>query len=105
MAVYNDVTRCISHVPACPAYFFSLFFLFDGPKQLFPLSSARHSGSPRTSAFGPSGLSKNSPGVPIVVQWVKNVTSIHEDAGSIPGLHPHVQSLASLSGLRDLALP
>ena len=25
-------------------------------------------------------------GVPIVAQWVKNVTSVHEDAGSIPGL-------------------
>ena len=28
----------------------------------------------------------NNTGVPIVVQWVKNPTSIHEDAGSIPGL-------------------
>ena len=27
-----------------------------------------------------------SPGVPIVAQRVKNPTSIHEDAGSIPGL-------------------
>ena len=24
-------------------------------------------------------------GVPIVVQWVKNPTRIHEDAGSVPG--------------------
>ena len=33
--------------------------------------------------------------VPIVAQWVKNPTSIHEDAGS----------LALLSGLKDPALP
>ena len=26
------------------------------------------------------------PGVPIVAQWVKNPTSIHEDVGLIPGL-------------------
>ena len=24
--------------------------------------------------------------VPLVVQWIKNPTRIHEDAGSIPGL-------------------
>ena len=31
-----------------------------------------------------------------MAQWVKNLTSIHEDVGL---------SLASLSGLKDLALP
>ena len=30
---------------------------------------------------------------PIVVQRVKNWTSIHEGAGSIPGLHPWVKDL------------
>ena len=36
------------------------------------------------------------PGVPVVARWVKNRTSIHEDAGL---------ALASLSGLKDPVLP
>ena len=35
-------------------------------------------------------------GVPIVAQQVKNPTSIHKDAGSIPGLDQWVKDLAWL---------
>ena len=34
----------------------------------------------------PFSSKENEIGVPIVVQWAMNLTSNHEDAGSIPGL-------------------
>ena len=33
-------------------------------------------------------------GVPIAAQWVKDPTSIHEDADSIPGLDQSIKDLA-----------
>ena len=36
-------------------------------------------------------------GVPVVAQWVKNLTSILEDVGSISGLGPWVQDLVATS--------
>ena len=32
-------------------------------------------------------------GVPVLAQWVKNLTSIHEGVGSVPALHQWVEVL------------
>ena len=39
---------------------------------------------------------KSSRGVPVVTQRVKNLISVHEDVGSIPGLTQWVKDLALL---------
>ena len=53
----------------------------------------------KESEMPPSGTLKLyikiiGPEVPIVVQQVKNLTSIHEDVGAIPGLYQWVKDLA-----------
>ena len=47
-----------------------------------------------TSSSQLKALKKKDPGAPVVAQEVKNLTSSHEDMGSIPGLTQWVKDLA-----------
>ena len=42
-------------------------------------------------------------GVPIVAEWVKNLTSIHEDVGLIPHLIHWVKDLALMQAVAEVA--
>ena len=50
---------------------------------------------PRMTAEG-FGKQNRHGGVPVVAQWLRNPTGIHEVAGSIPGLAQWVKDLALL---------
>ena len=42
---------------------------------------------------------KSIKGVPVVAQWVKNMTCIHEAVGSIPGLTQWLKDLVLLQAV------
>ena len=77
--------------------------VFQGGQQWLP--GPEEPGQDEESVpLGPMGQARVllKDGVPVVAQWVKNLTSIHEYEGSIPGLAQWVKRLAWLQSAAEI---
>ena len=77
------------------------FKVTPAEKNLLTITPVMASATRKTNKFPLLGGNKKKqevnnliPGVPVVAQWVKNPTSVHEDEGMIPDLSGLLKDLA-----------